>query len=137
MSSNPQQQAVELLIRTFLPKLAPYVGIKPDMDHAEAAVTDKGCILRLGEIVDCLADAGLLCSSPDVPQEQEGPLRSGPSALGEDSAVYIRLSNRAVNKTLNGYLDSVNIDVDDYDEPVGVEILGAMSVEIDGIEVSR
>ena len=60
VSSNPQQQAVELLIKVFRPKLAPYVGLKPDMDRAEQAVTGKGCILTLGEIVDCLAEAGLL-----------------------------------------------------------------------------
>ncbi len=94
-------------------------------------------VLRL----EVLRLRGLLCSSPVVQpqQDEEGSsLRSSePSALGEDSAVYIRLSNRPVNKTVSEYQGSVNVDLDDYDEPVGVEILGAVSVEIDGIEVSR
>lgn len=85
--------------------------------------------LTLGEIVDCLADAGLL---------QGSSLRSSEaSALGDDSAVYIRLSHRQVSYTTHHYNESVHVDMDDYDEPVGVEVLGAVSVEVDGIEVSR
>lgn len=111
---------------------------------AHAALRDNGIIgagvlYATGAVVKALADAGLLCSSPVVqPQHDEGRSAPEPSAAAEvqaisdDSAVYIRLSNRPVNKTVSEYRDTVNVDLDDYNEPVGVEILGAIQVEIDG-----
>jgi hypothetical protein len=58
----------------------PYIGIKPEMDRAEKAIYDHR-ELTMGEIVDCLADAGLL-SSGTQEEEGDGSLRSEPSADG-------------------------------------------------------
>jgi hypothetical protein len=60
------------LLERFRPKAWPFVGLKPEMDRNEAALTDSGAPLTFGQIVDCLADAGLLSSGT----HEEGSLRS-------------------------------------------------------------
>jgi hypothetical protein len=57
--TTPQDRAVAALIERFRPGLFPHIGIKPDMDQAEKAITNYR-ELTMGEIVDCLAEAGLL-----------------------------------------------------------------------------
>jgi DNA-binding CsgD family transcriptional regulator len=52
------------------------------------------------------------------------------------SDVYVRLSNEPVVKTHHHSDNTLNVDVDYYGVPVGVEILGALEVQIDG-EVCR
>ena len=87
MSSNHQQQAVEALVAKFKQH---YVacGFTPEDDREHSTLVpvqdaDGSSLtsLTFGQVVDCLADAGLLCSSPDVqPQEDEGRSVPTPSA---------------------------------------------------------
>lgn len=49
--------------------------------------------------------------------------------------VYVRLSSMRVVRTLET-APGINIDVDDHGMPVGVEILGAEDVEINGVAVA-
>lgn len=126
--TTPQDRAVAALIERFRPHVFPFVGIKPDMDRAEKAIYQYR-ELTFGEIVDCLTEAGLLSSG--TPQEEDGSLRSEPSADGEAS-VYVLLSGRQVGRTVEHYNGALNVDMDDYDEPVGVEILDAREVTING-----
>jgi hypothetical protein len=70
--TTPQQQAVELA-SNFLNERFGITMWNRDLDHHSK------------ELVQILADAGLLCSSPVVQpkQDEEGSLRSGPPAAGE------------------------------------------------------
>ncbi len=92
--TTPQQQAVEALVEHFQPDAKGCISLYPaksSRDYSAATSTGDGPmdfrILSFGEIVDCLADAGLLCSSPVQPKEDEGSLRSVPSAPGPQWAV--------------------------------------------------
>lgn len=71
-NTTPQQQAVELA-SSFLNERFGITMWNRDLDHHSK------------ELVQILADAGLLCSSPVVQPEQDGDgsLRSGPLATGE------------------------------------------------------
>ena len=139
VSSNPQDLAIKALNEKFgcdggVISLNP-VGPE-EWPHLSATKTTGPSVfdfqkLTLGEIAACLDEAGLLTS------DEVCRCAPTPSAIGEDSAVYVHLSSRPVAYTTEHYNGSVNVDMDDYDEPVGVEILGAVSVEIDGIEVSH
>jgi hypothetical protein len=92
--------------------------------------------LTLGEIVDCLADAGLLCSSPAVqPKDEEGSLRSEPSAAGRHD-LYVRLMNEPVHRTSCHSDNTVNVDLDGNGVPAGVEVLNAIGLEVDGQPVN-
>lgn len=57
-----------------------------------------------------------------------------PPATGEVS-VYVQLSGRAVSHTVEHHHGAVMVDMDDYDEPVGVEILDARAVTVNGLQV--
>lgn len=102
--TTPQDRAVRVLIERFRPKVAPYVGMKPDMDRGEQAVTDKGCILNLGEIVDCLADAGLL-SSPQG--EEVSSLRSERDLVDKVTAALSGYRHNLGPKTISLIRDGV------------------------------
>jgi hypothetical protein len=49
--------------------------------------------------------------------------------------IYVRLTDEPVVKTHHHSDNTLNVDVDYYGVPVGVEILGAIGVEVDGREV--
>jgi hypothetical protein len=90
--TTPQDRAVAALIERFRPGVFPYIGIKPEMDRAEKAIYDYR-ELTMGEIVDCLTDAGLLSSGTQEDQggEGDGSLRSWPSAGGREERKSPRL----------------------------------------------
>lgn len=49
------------------------------------------------------------------------------------SDVYVRVSNEPVAKTDSHSNNTLNVDLDRYGVPVGVEVLGALEVQIDGV----
>lgn len=93
---------------------------------------DFGAV-SLGEIVDCLADAGLLSSGTQEDQG-DGSLRSKPAADGSGVSVYVQLRDVPVERSscVNA---CTTVDYDDNGGLVGVEILGAVEVTIDGVPV--
>ncbi|PWK81666.1 hypothetical protein C8D88_11677 [Lentzea atacamensis] len=107
-----------------------------EVDHAIDVIREKTGVAdeRHEEIIAMLFDAGLLSLPEGQPQEDEGALRSEPSAAGEVS-VYVLLSGRRVGYTVEYYDGAVNVDMDDYDEPVGVEVLDAREVTVNGQQV--
>lgn len=116
--TTPQDRAVEL-IREFI-----VTNVGYDAVHLMTVQAQELTIL--------LADAGLLSSGTQ--EEGDGSLRSEPSADGEVS-VYVRLSGRQVSHTLEEYEGALNVDLDDYGEPVGVEILDAREATVNGRRV--
>jgi len=137
-STTPQDRAVQALVEKFQCDRDGIIGqLSADPRNLAACkktgdgFLDFGAV-TLGEIADCLADAGLLSSGTQ--EEEDGSLRSEPSAAGEVS-VYVELSGRRVGYTVEEYDGALNVDMDDYDEPVGVEILDARKVTINGRQV--
>lgn len=47
--------------------------------------------------------------------------------------VYVRISDEPVAKTDSRSNGTLNVDLDRYGVPVGVEVLGALEVQIDGV----
>lgn len=87
--------------------------------------------------LQALADAGLLCSSPVVqPKDEEGSLRSEPPASDGRSAVYVTVSREQVHRTSCHSDNTVNVDLDGNGVPVGVEVIGAIGLEVDGHPVN-
>lgn len=58
------------------------------------------------------------------------------SSNPQPRAVYVKVSDKDIVKTHCNAGDTVNVDVDYYGVPVGVEVLGALSVTVDGVEVT-
>jgi hypothetical protein len=87
-STTPQDRAVEALVQKFNPHYAEY-PLAPLSPRGVSAMTSFTASdghrsikpLNLGEIVDCLADAGLLSSGTQ--EEGDGSLRSEPPADGD------------------------------------------------------
>lgn len=118
-STTPQDRADELLLNLL-------------RDRYGTTIWDRNLRRHAKEIAKELADAGLLSSGTQ--EEGDGSLRSEPSADGEAS-VYVQLSGREIGRTEANYNGSMNVDMDDYDEPVGVEILDARRVMVNGRQV--
>lgn len=117
-STTPQDRAVELIRKFIVTNAGHDAGYLPTVQAQELTIL--------------LGDAGLLSSGTQ--EEGDGSLRSEPAADGEAS-VYVLLSGRQVSHTLEEYEGSLNVDLDDYGEPVGVEILDARKVTINGRQV--
>lgn len=66
----------------FRSNVAPYIGLKPEMDRDEKAWAYPARTLTLGEIVDCLSDAGLLSLPEQQEEEEEGRCAPKPPAGG-------------------------------------------------------
>jgi hypothetical protein len=122
-STTPQDRAVGL-ITAFIAREV----------NADSAVI--GFVrLQAVELAEELADAGLLSSGTQ--EEEDGSLRSKASGSGEGLSVYVYLRDGAVadSATLNEHTIDHTIDYDACGRVVGVEILGAISVGIDGVPV--
>ncbi|MBW0090513.1 DUF2283 domain-containing protein [Pseudonocardia sp. KRD-184] len=53
------------------------------------------------------------------------------------SDVYVRYQDKPVARTLEDTRAGITVDLDEDGEVVGVELLAASAVEVDGVEVAQ
>lgn len=89
------------------------------------------------ELAQKLFDAGLL-SLPEgqQPQGDGGRFAPTPPADGARCDVYVRFSDEPVKRTHSHAADTINVDVDENGVPVGVELVGAQHVQINGQSIT-
>jgi hypothetical protein len=125
--TTPQDRAVKILLEASLG----FQAIR-DAEDPDAPVNDKYFEDQAAFQIKALSDAGLLSSGTQEDQG-DGSLRS--TAFGNRSthSVYVRVSDAPIVRTVHYPGDNINVDLDHFSGPVGIEVLGAIGVEIDGL----